>query len=193
MQLTPGITRRTVVKTLGAGMLGGVTLAGGASADGGELTRDLAEARAATAAYSDPANAYADGYTATDLNGNPVALDDVQEEALAICGMGYHFLNFEIIGGIYGEADPERRRPPILVYGVGDDGDLVLGAVEYLAEDPDPDFFHGSEDDSHWEPWPPDTALSALHAWVHNHNPAGVFHSTNPRQQFHPDGCIGGH
>lgn len=138
--------------------------------------RDLAEARSATAKYNDPANAYADGYTAADPNGNPVALEDVQEAALAVCGMGYHFLHFGIIGGIAGGEDPERRRPPILVYGVGDDGDLVLGAVEYLAAEPQPDLFHGSADDSHWEPWPPNPNLSALHAWVHNHNPAGVFH-----------------
>lgn len=187
------ISRRSVLRkgavvssTIG---LGATT----ATAHRGAVQRQLAEVRSATASYNNPANAYADGYTATDPDGNPVALEDVHDEAFAVCNMGYHFLNFEIISGIYGGEDAERTRPPILVYGVGDDEDLVLGAVEYLASDPQPSLFHGDDDDEHWEPWPPDPPLSALHAWVHNHNPDGVFHATNPRELFHPDGCFGGH
>lgn len=183
-----GISRRNVLKQ-GAVVTAGVGLGvGTVTGHKGKLDRQLAEARSATAVYNDPANAYEDGYFATDHHGNRVELENVQEEALAICGMGYHFIHPDIIGAAYGGAEPDRERPPILVYGVGDD-DLVLGAVEYLAQDPAPDLFHG--DDDQWVEWPPDTDLYALHAWVHNNNPEGVFNPTNPRELFHPEGCHG--
>lgn len=198
IQTMNGINRRSISRrsVLKKGVIVSSVIGVGtstASAHKGKLQQQLAEARSATAAYNDPANAYEDGYTATDASGDLVALEDVQDKGLAVCGMGYHFLNFGIIGGISGGADPDRKRPPILVYGVGDDDDLILGAVEYLAKSPHPGLFHGDDDDDHWEPWPPNTKISALHAWVHTHNPEGVFHPTNPREQFHPDGCIGGH
>lgn len=93
--------------------------------------------------------------------------------------------------------------PEVLAYGEGDDGDLVLGAVEYAApiygrfeEDP-PDLFDNADPEWHVLPLPeeapvPFDGLWTLHAWVHNHNPDGVFHPTNPRELFHPDGCEGG-
>lgn len=159
------------MKTIGAGIGASVAFSGSAGANRGGLKRELAEVRSATAEYDDPANAVEDGY---------VPEDD------AVCGMGYHYPNFNRIGTV------DRTQPQVLVYGEGDDGVLVLGAVEYLVprigdytEEP-PDLFSHDEGSEEWAAfghmgW-------ALHVWVHNTNPAGVFNPTNPRELFCPDG-----
>lgn len=183
--------RRTVLKTIGAGMMGGLALTGSASAEAnGALKRELAEVRAATAKYNDPENAVADGYLPEDH---------------AVCGMGYHYPHEDLIAGFQAmeAGDPtvltqylasiDRTEPPVLAYGETDEG-LVLGAVEYLTMTPEEtDFFTSTEED-HWHPFV--GPLYALHAWVHAPNPEGVFHPTNPRHQFtKPEWCgeEGGH
>lgn len=86
-------------------------------------------------------------------------------------------------------ASLDRTEPPVLAYGETDDG-LVLGAVKYLTFDQETDFFPSTEKD-HWHPFV--GPLYALHAWVHQPNPEGVFHPTNPRHQFSKPGwCEGG-
>lgn len=85
----------------------------------------------------------------------------------------------------------------VLVHGVDDDGELVLGGLEYVvpkqgpyAEEP-PDLFDydwGGEfrgEDS------PAESMWTLHAWVHARNPAGTFAPFNPDERFHPEGCMG--
>lgn len=177
--------RRKVLKTLGGGVAGAVALGGNVSARGGGLKRELAEVRSATAKYNDPANAYADGYVAFDHNSDPVALEDVVDDAESVCGMGFHFGNLALIGST------DRTTPQVLVYGVDDDDNLILGAVEYIVPDAipgDPDFFDHDDEAEHWDPGPfPD--VHSLHVWVHTHNPDGVFNHSNPRKQFSPDGC----
>lgn len=180
------VGRRSTLKAIGAGLAAAGLFGGTAAADGGNLQQDLAAVRSATAKYHDPAVAYADGYLAFDHDGNAVSLEDVVSNAEAVCGMGYHFVN----GGLMGTVD--RLLPQVLVYGVDDDGDLLLGAVEYIvptsAVPTAGAWFHGHDD--HWEPFfIPDT--SALHVWVHTHNPDGVFNHSNPRKQFSPEGCLG--
>lgn len=174
-------TRRTVLRAIGGGMVGGLTLAGSASAEAnGNLKSELAEVRAATAKYHDPENAMADGYV---------------PETHPVCGMGYHYPHEDLIAALQ-SGDPtqlagylnslDRTEPPVLVYGETDDG-LVLGAVEYLTLDDSDDLFTATEDDV-WHPF--FGPLYALHAWVHVPNPKGVFHPTNPRHQFtHPEWC----
>lgn len=164
--------RRTVLKTLGAGIVGSVGFSGLAAAGSGGLERELAEVRSATAAYNDPANAVADGYRA---------------EEHAVCGMGYHYPNFGLVGSV------DRTQPQVLVYGEGDDGDLVLGAVEYVvprsgpyAESP-PDLFEHDDGAEQWAPFGPN--FWALHVWAHTNNPEGTFNATNPRPQFCPEGA----
>jgi hypothetical protein len=180
-------TRRGVLKTISAGVVGGLALTGGASAQAnGGLQRELAEVRAATAQYNDPENAVADGYIPEDH---------------AVCGMGYHYPHEDLVEAIQAFldenpdplvnylADIERTDPPVLAYGETDDG-LVLGAVEYLTLDPSTDLFPATEDDV-WHPFVGPTY--ALHAWVHQPNPEGVFHPTNPRHQFtKPEWCEDG-
>lgn len=174
-------TRRTVLKAVGIGVGGGLAVTGSASAQAnGQLKRELAEVRSATAKYNDPENAVADGYIA---------------EEHAVCGMGYHYPHEDFLEAVRTE-DPEqiaaylnsldRTEPPILAYGEGDDG-LVLGAVEYLTVDDEVDLFTSTDAD-HWHPF--FGPLYAMHAWVHTDNPEGVFHPTNPRPQFSkPEWC----
>lgn len=184
MRQTETRTRRTVLKAVGSGLVGGLTLTGSASAEAnGDLKHELAEVRNATATYNDPENAVADGYIPED---HPV------------CGMGYHYPHEDFlaavqafVGGDSTElveylASIDPTEPHVLVYGEGDDG-LVLGAVEYVTLDDSDDLFTETEDDE-WHPFV--GPLYALHAWVHTHNPEGVFHQTNPRPQFSkPEWC----
>lgn len=167
--------------------MGGLVLTSGASAQAnGGLQRELAEVRAATADYHNPENAIEDGYL---------------PESHAVCGMGYHYPHEDLVAAIqaFVARDPEplmdylgdieRTDPPILAYGETDEG-LVLGAVEYLTLDPSTDLFAATEDDE-WHPFVGPTY--ALHAWVHQPNPEGVFNPTNPRHQFtKPEWCENG-
>lgn len=179
------IHRRTVLRSIGAAVGGSAALSGIGAAKPGGLRRELAAVRSATAAYNDPANAVADGYIAEDA---------------AVCGMGYHYPNPGLL-----DFTVDKLAPEAMVYGETHEGTRILGAVEYIApkagpyaEDPPDSPFDNA--DPHWHilevppeaPLPFD-ALWTLHAWVHTHNPEGVFHPTNPRTQFAPDGCQGGH
>lgn len=184
--------RRTVLKTVGAGIISGVAFSGTATAHKGGLQGELADVRSATASYNDPANAYADEYVVPDGEGGVIPLEDVVEEGHAVCGMGYHFVNFDLFGSV------TPTEPPVLAYGVDDDDNLILGAVEWVVpksgpyEDDSPDIFAHDDGTEVWQEDSPAEGLWSLHAWVHNHNPDGVFAPFNPRKQFCPEGA-GGH
>jgi hypothetical protein len=157
------------MRTLGAGVVGGASLSGAAAARGGGLQRELAEVRSVTAAYNDPANAKAAGYHA--------------EDAPPVCGMGYHWINFHLAEAL----EVVNTKPELLAYSERN-GDLVLGAVAYAVPKGSEFFMNPPEGlfenaDPEWQVLeiPPDAPapteeLWTLHAWVHNHNPAGVFH-----------------
>lgn len=182
---TPSIHRRSVLKHLGGTALAAGALAGTASAHPDGLQRELAAVRSATAKYNNPRKAYADGYVAFDHDGNPVPLEDVVDDAESVCGMGYHFGNFDLLG----ETNP--LRPQVLVYGTSEGGQLVLGAVEYIVPDAlpgNPDFFEHDDGDEVWVSGP-FSGVQSLHVWVHTHNPDGVFSHFNPRKLFSPEGC----
>lgn len=182
------VSRRTVLASIGTAVLaGGFSQPAGAGQGG--LKRELAEVRSATARYNDPANAYADGYVAMDHEGSRVELENVVEEAEAVCEMGFHFVNEELLGST------TPTEPPVLVYGVGDDDDLLLGAVEYIVpkgvSESEPDLFDNDHGAERWAEDEPFAGVWSLHAWVHTHNPNGVFSHHNPREQFSPADCHG--
>lgn len=181
------LSRRSALKALGAGILTASVFSGAATARGGGLNRELARIRSATAKYNDPANAYADGFVMSDESG-PIPLEDLVSEAFSVCEMGFHFVNQDNMGTY------DVLKPQALVYGVDDDGNLILGAVEYIVSDEitggNPDLFTHDGGAEQWDagPFP---GVHSLHVWVHSHNPDGMFSSFNPRKQFSPDGCFG--
>lgn len=181
------MTRRSALAALGTAAFAGAA-AVPVAADSG-LHRELAAVRSATARYNSPRRAYEDGYVAFDHDGNPVAFEDVVDEAESVCGMGIHFINMGLVGTV------DRTKPQVLAYGVPGDSGLLLGAVEYIvpkageyATSPPDLFAHddGSEDWHEDEPFP---GVWSMHVWVHTKNPDGVFNATNPRGHFFPDGC----
>lgn len=179
--------RRTVLKGIGTAAIAGGFSQPAAAARQGGLNREIAEVRSATARYNDPANAYADGYVAMNHEEEPVDLEDVIEEAEAVCDMGFHFVNEELLGST------TPTEPQVLVYGADTDGDLILGAVEYIVpkevSSSEPDLFDGDDGTEQWDEDEPFPGVWSLHAWVHTHNPNGVFDHHNPRKPFSPAGC----
>lgn len=183
MTASPNADRRTVLKTIGGGLVAG-TLAVPVSAGDDELSAQLNTARETTRAYRDIEAARDDGYGAV----SPY-----------VPGMGFHFADGPPFGtdlddpgilvyhtdGSY-NPDPGEEHDP------AHDDDLVLGAVEWLvpgdqSEKP-PNIFN--DEDSHrnlkvteehgWH-YESQEDFTGLHAWVHRGNPAGVFHPTNPK------------
>ena len=181
------ITRRGVLRGTAVG-LAGLSLAGTASARSDRLSEELNAVRAATRKYRDVGLARTDGY---------VIFSPYVPE------MGFHAINPGLIAPDE-HTEVDITKPPILVYyttgnyrpGPGTlhdpdrDGDLRLGAVEYAHlgdHGAAADYFsdedvsrnlHVTEEEG-WE-YVPTAGITALHAWVHRGNPAGVFHPTNP-------------
>jgi hypothetical protein len=126
-----------------------------------EIHLMLQEVKAATAKYHNINNALADGYV--DIN-------------VVIPNMGHHFLN-----PAYLDANFNHTQPEILVYELRPNGKYQLVAVEYavpLALSTDaPEGFPGD-----YDTWSvvADAGIWALHAWVWEKNPLGVFNATNP-------------
>ena len=91
-------------------------------------------------------------------------------------GMGYHWVNQTLIDPVFDPLTPE-----VLLYATGSDGKLKLVAVEYLVMDAGqaiPMFDNKVFDDRSGAPitahhW-------SLHAWLYEHNPAGMFKPFNP-------------
>lgn len=177
--------RRTVLKTIGGGLAAGASAGlAGARSEPDELARQLDGVRGATRDYRDVGTAREAGF-------EPL-LEYFPE-------MGFHFTDRDPPIGA------DREDPPVLVYvtnGSYDpepgathdpdrDDDLILGGVEYLMsgdrEAAPPNVFadEGSARElavTEAEGWHFDADLdvTALHAWIHRGNPAGVFHPTNP-------------
>lgn len=176
-------TRRSVLRSIGVGVIGAVAYVGSASANRHALTAELNTVRDVTQQYRNIETARSDGYA-------PVSP--------YVPGMGFHFAD----GSPFGT---DLEDPGVLVYYTNEsynpvsgeehdpahDGDLILGAVEWLVpgdqEDTPPDIFSDESSDrellvTEREGWHFESAegFTGLHAWVHRGNPAGVFHHTNP-------------
>ena len=189
----PTLSRRHLLTVLGGSIaIGSTFVTVSASSNESTLAAQLTTVRSATRRYRDVATARDDGY----------------EPVLGfVPGMGFHFVNGSLIAEDAG-TEADITKPPILVYfptgryrpepgeplpGDDRDVDLRLGAVEYAhggdAGPPGtPGNYFADEDASRrlktteaegWE-WVPPAGITALHVWVHRHNPAGVFNPTNP-------------
>lgn len=153
------------------------------------LSQQLNAVRQATKKYRDIETARADGYVAI----SPY-----------VPGMGFHFAKLDEDGNP-APFGTELENPGVLVYYTNGsynpdpfeehdpahDDDLILGAVEYLVpgdqEDDPPNIFNDEDsprnlkvtEEEGWH-FESQEGFTALHAWVHRGNPAGVFHPTNP-------------
>jgi hypothetical protein len=125
------------------------------------LGAQLAQVRAATARYHDVEVAIADGFML------PPESHCVEGPAGA---MGYHYVNLARIG----QLDPTM--PQVLLYLPDADGRLRLVGVEYLSPAPGAALF-GQPFMDFSPPFGPETAL---HVWLWQANPAGMFAPYNP-------------
>jgi hypothetical protein len=123
------------------------------------LGAELAQVRAATAKYHDIDVALADGF---------VLPPESHCVASPEGAMGYHYVNGDRIG----QLDPTM--PQVLLYIPEEDGRLRLVGVEYLS--PGGGQLFGEEFDD----WSPLGDGTALHVWLWQANPAGMFASYNP-------------
>jgi hypothetical protein len=120
------------------------------------LGAQLAEVRAATARYHDVDVADSDGYVEmTDCVEHPV-----------LGAMGYHYVNVDLMG----QLDPTK--PQALLYVPWRNGELRLAGVEYLGQEGQRVL---------GQPLVPGPGGHALHVWVWQNNPAGMFADFNPR------------
>jgi hypothetical protein len=130
----------------------------------GQLARgigaELAQVRAATARYHDVDAAIAAGYEPA----SPCV-----EDADGAGAMGYHY----VAGHLIGELDPTR--PQALLYHPTPNGRLRLVGVEYLS--PTGGELFGQPFGDAIPQFGPDTAL---HVWLWQANPAGMFAAYNP-------------
>ena len=133
--------------------------------------KDLATLRASTARFHRyDAVAKKAGYTFLFMN-----MCMVDESADKAGGMGYHYVNTQLLDGTVNVATPEA-----LLYEPEANGQLRLVAVEYVI--PKSEWHHD---------YPPrlfgqDFVLNsfdlwALHVWVWENNPSGLYASWNPR------------
>ncbi len=128
----------------------------GPSAGNGQA--ELAQVRAATAAYHDLEAAIADEYI---------------RASECVPNMGYHYQRS--IATTAADLDP--LAPEILVYAPQAGGGMRLVAVEYAAWDSAAALFGVPFDAPHPAGGPP---FHTLHAWIWQANPDGMFDPTNP-------------
>jgi hypothetical protein len=131
---------------------------------------DIARVRDATARFHRTPSARAGGYELI------LGLDYCFQN-YGVGGMGYHFININLL-------DPtvDLLHPEALVYAPDANGSIQLGAVEYMvpvvawdAEHIEPpqvlgQSFHLNER----------LGMYVLHAWIWKNNPSGIFEDWNP-------------
>lgn len=132
---------------------------------------DLAIVRKATANFQQVQAAQAAGYDLVEK------LDHCFNKP-GVGGMGYHYINTASL-----DLTVDALRPEAMVYAPQANGQLKLGAVEYIVP--------ASEWDAAGHTQPPavlghhlhlnkDLGVYVLHAWIWQHNPAGTFEDWNP-------------
>jgi hypothetical protein len=135
-----------------------------------EGAADLAALRAATVRFHDPAEAQAVGYA--QVEGLDHCFNNPGEGA-----MGFHLIKTPL------DLELDPLAPEAMVYAPGPNGQLQLGAVEFIVP-------AAGWDEAYPGQLPMvlgqhlhlNAALGVyvLHAWVWHHNPAGMFADWNP-------------
>jgi hypothetical protein len=156
---------------------------GDAPAGNFNLHKLLADARKATAPFTDVDAAIAANYVKfPDLAGDCVAQPGQG-------GMGIHYLNGALVDGVL---DP--LRPELLVYRQTAGGKLELAALEYVVPAPVWDALHPQPPSLFGHPFHllrvPNrygltTPLYTLHVWLWEHNPDELFNDWNTRVHCH--------
>ena len=161
----PNITRHLIafVALLAAPL--GFALTG--QAGSAAAANDIAAVRAATARFQRVEVAQSEGY-------GPF-LDCFERPGVG--GMGYHYVNFEIVDLTIDPLEPEA-----MVYAPGPQGQLKLGAVEYIVPidawdeeyDQPPSLFGLTFSRNET------LGVYTLHLWAWKHNSLGIFNDWNP-------------
>ena len=130
------------------------------------VQRDLARARAATAAFHRFERAEPAGYGFHFL--------DMCMENQPVGGMGSHYVNLGLLDGVVQVDQPEA-----LMYEPGPNNQMRLVGLEYVIPagawtSPNPPVLFGREFTlNQFDLW-------ALHVWLWKHNPSGMFADWNP-------------
>ncbi|HSM58925.1 MAG TPA: hypothetical protein VK879_22410 [Candidatus Sulfomarinibacteraceae bacterium] len=129
---------------------------------------DLAGVRAATAQFHRVD-------AAVDAGWDFVASDCVAHPDAG--GMGYHYVNLALV-----DLHIDPAQPEVLVYAPGPNGKLNLVAAEYMVPAPPWDAANSAPPTVLGQPmhYTPHLDAYTLHAWVWQHNPAGMFADWNP-------------
>ncbi|RIW17338.1 hypothetical protein D0X99_06260 [Algoriphagus lacus] len=131
----------------------------------------LADLRSATAKYHRMEVAEDDGYSqATPCISHP-----------NLGSMGYHFVNFDLVDGIFDPTQPEA-----LLYEMDQEGNMKLVAVEFIVvteawEEEEIPHFGSQIFDIALAPTPLPFDNYQLHVWVWKNNPSGIFTKFNPK------------
>jgi hypothetical protein len=153
---------------------------GAHSVDEAGLRDDLAQVRHATARFHDIEAAQEAGYELGWVNGSNVRIIDRCVAHPRAGAMGFHYFNADLMADT--AVDP--LEPEVLVYAPGDDGELRLVAVEWVAR--------GAGSNPPGVSTPPTmfgmpmhilvpaVGFYIMHAWVWEPNPAGMFTDFNP-------------
>ena len=132
---------------------------------------DLAQVRAATARFQRSEVAQEAGWDLVP------GLDHCFDNP-GVGAMGYHYIDAASL-----DANVDGLRPEAMVYAPGPNGQLQLGAVEYIVP-ADPWHEAGNIDlpsvlgqEFHLNE---SLGVYVLHAWIWQNNPSGIFESWNP-------------
>jgi hypothetical protein len=132
--------------------------------------KDLATLRAATAKFHRFEEARDAKYTFLFMN-----MCMVDQSAQKLGGMGYHYVNTDLLDDQLDVANPEA-----LLYEPQANGELRLVAVEYVIpaaawKSAEPPMLFGQKLELNaFDLW-------ALHVWAWENNPSGIYKSWNPR------------
>ncbi len=149
-------------------LAGAIAFPAGAAPD---IQSDLAQVRAATAAFHDVSLAEEAGYHLLPFYSICVFSPELG-------AMGYHYINVSLMDTLVNPLQPEA-----MVYVPDESGALQLASVEYIVP-------RAPWDATHSEPptifgqtfgYNAATGVYALHAWIWIPNPSGMFASYNPR------------